>query len=101
MFDLNLQHLTDAGAHDLAAGAHDLAASARSFAEGTRDAGAAATGNLLRIVESDTTRWLVAGGLSLGFCALAFYTLRELRVGATSRHEVIHRGETGRAEPTV
>jgi len=74
---VNLPHLTDAGAKDLSAGAKDL--------------GAAATANLLRIVESGTTRLLVGGLLLLGAGALGFYTLRELRSGAPVRHEVVHR----------
>ena len=71
MFDLNLPHLTDAGARDL---------------------GAAATAKLVRIVESATARRLVTGSLALGFCVLSFYTLRELRSGAAVRHEVVHGG---------
>jgi hypothetical protein len=40
---------------------------------------------------SRTARRLVTGALALGVGALAFYTLRELRAGATVRPDVLHR----------
>ena len=81
-----MPHLPDAGAKDLG---RDLG----------RDLGAAATANLLRIVESGTTRLLVSGLLLLGAGALAFYTLRELRSGTPVQHEVVHRDGAACGEP--
>jgi hypothetical protein len=85
MLDLNMPLLTDAGAKDLGRNlgrnlGRDLG----------RDLGAEATANLLRIVESGTTRLLVGGLLVLGAGALAFYTLRELRSASSVQHEVFH-----------
>ena len=81
MLDMNMPLLTDAGAKDLGRNlGRDLG----------RDLGAEATANLLRIVESGTTRLLVGGLLVLGAGALAFYTLRELRSASSVQHEVFH-----------
>jgi hypothetical protein len=71
---LNIPHLTD---------------------EGARVLGERATENLVKIVPSQTTTLLIAGGLFLlgtGWLALAFY--RELHKGGITRHTVEHHSHT-------
>lgn len=83
MFDIgfNAPHMTDDGA--------------KALGEGARVFGERATENLARIIPSQTTTLLLAGGLFLlgtGWLALAFY--RELQKGGSTRHTVEHHSHT-------
>ena len=56
------------------------------------DVGAAATGNLLKIVESRTAQIAVVGTLAIVASWLTFKAFVELRGGAVVKHDVLHRG---------
>ena len=79
MLDM-MPQMTDAGAVALAKGAAELAM-----------VGSAATGNLLRIVESDTVKAVVYGSLALVGSYMLFHAFRALWSKAPV-HEVVHRG---------
>lgn len=80
---LNMPHLTDAGAKELAAGAEVF--------------GARATENLAKLVPSQSTTQMVVGVvfvLGVGWLALAFY--KESKRGGSVAHSVEHYGRASR-----
>ena len=74
MLDINIPHMTG-----------DANKAARELSKAAREVGAKATGNVLRIIESPTTKTIVWGTLVLVGASLAFRFYSELR------NEVIHK----------
>ena len=64
----------------------------KEFGDAMRDIGAAATGNLLKIVESRTALVTVVGTLAIVASWLTFKAYVELRGGAVVKPDVVRRG---------
>jgi len=74
-FSINLPHLTDVGARRLAGYSRELAASSRHRAE--------AAASLKRALETVAARRLVTGVLALCFCALCVHAVKAFRAAPT------------------